>query len=174
LQAPPKTLEEQLAEMKARAETASLSDEVTTLLPSEKVPPCELPIWCVIPNLRHVEVVFEIVRHVSGLDVPAKRVQLGRRAWALLGRRLQPAETKQMRVLEPDIGLGSPIASRSHAIVMQNWLGQYFLQDLGSSHGTVLGASRLKPHEPCQWKPGVQAFFGDPSFEFFELRISST
>ncbi|CAJ1385167.1 unnamed protein product [Effrenium voratum] len=152
---------------------ASPMDKVTVLMPSEKVPPCELPLWCVMPNPRDVEAVFEIVRQVSGVPGPPKRLQLGRRAWALLGRRLPEAqvlEAKRAGVPEPDIGLACPISSKAHALVMQNWLGKIFLQDLGSTHGTFLGGMRLKPHEPCEWKPSMQAYFGDPQLEYFELR----
>lgn len=143
--------------------------EVMTLLPTEKAPPCELPLWCVMPNLKHVEVVLEIVRHVAGSTIPAKRVCMGRRSWALLGRRL-PADVEQPCAIEPDVGLASPRASRCHALVLQNWLGKLFLQDLGSTHGSFLGGKQLRPNEPCEWLPGVKAFFADAKTETFELR----
>eukprot|EP00930_Biecheleria_cincta_P027864 TRINITY_DN1948_c0_g3_i1.p1 TRINITY_DN1948_c0_g3~~TRINITY_DN1948_c0_g3_i1.p1 ORF type:complete len:300 (+),score=56.73 TRINITY_DN1948_c0_g3_i1:66-965(+) len=147
--------------------------EVMTLLPTEKAPPRDLPLWCVMPNLKHVEVVLEIVRHVAGSTVPAKRVCMGRRSWALLGRRL-PADVEQPGYIEPDIGLASPRASRCHALVLQNWLGKLFLQDIGSTHGSFLGGKQLRPNEPCEWKPGVKAFFADNKTETFELRPRGT
>eukprot|EP00434_Breviolum_minutum_P023208 symbB.v1.2.020470.t1/scaffold1729.1/size181395/7 len=84
----------------------------------------------------------------------------------------QAVEARRAGVPEPDIGLACPLSSKAHALVLQNWTGKVFLQDLGSAHGTVLGGIRLKPHEPCEWKPGVQAFFADPQLEFFELRVA--
>merc|ERR1711971_772516 len=112
-----------------------------------------------MPNLKHVEVVLEIVRHVAGSTVPAKRVCMGRRSWALLGRRL-PADVEQPGSIEPDIGLASPRASRCHALVLQNWLGKLFLQDIGSTHGSFLGGIQLRPNEPREWRPGVKVFCG--------------
>lgn len=152
-----------------------LASEATTLMPSEKVPPCELPLWCVMPNPRDVEKVLEIVRHVPGSNVPSKRMRLGRRAWALLGRRLheaQAAEARRAGVPEPDIGLACPLSSKAHAIVLQNWMGKIFLKDLGSAHGTFLSGVRLNPHEPFEWQAGTKAFFADASTEFFELRAA--
>ncbi|CAK9044525.1 unnamed protein product [Durusdinium trenchii] len=151
------------------------ADKVTVLMPSAKVPPCELPLWCVMPNSRDVETVFEIARHVNGSVGPPKRLQLGRRSWALLGRRLheaQAAEARRAGVPEPDIGLACPLSSKAHALVLQNWIGKIFLQDLGSAHGTFMGGVRLKPHEPVEWMPGVQVYFADAQLEFFELRAS--
>ncbi|CAE7221656.1 unnamed protein product [Symbiodinium sp. CCMP2592] len=152
-----------------------LASEATTLMPSEKVPPCELPLWCVMPNPRDVERVLEIVRHVPGSSVPSKRMRLGRRAWALLGRRLheaQAAEARRAGVPQPDIGLACPLSSKAHAVVLQNWTGKIFLKDLGSAHGTFLGGVRLNPHEPFEWQAGTKAFFADASTEFFELRAA--
>ncbi|CAE7675935.1 unnamed protein product [Symbiodinium pilosum] len=152
-----------------------LASEATTLMPSEKVPPCELPLWCVRPNPRDVEVLLEIVRHVQGSSLPSKRMRLGRRAWALLGRRLHEAQAEEARragVPEPDIGLACPLSSKAHALVLQNWTGKIFLKDLGSAHGTFLGGVRLNPHEPFEWKAGMQAYFADASTEFFELRAA--
>lgn len=32
-------------------------------------------------------------------------------------------------------------------MIMQNWTGKIFIQDLGSTHGTFMNGVRLKPHE---------------------------
>ena len=37
--------------------------------------------------------------------------------------------------------------SKAHAMIMQNWTGKIFIQDLGSTHGTFMNGVRLKPHE---------------------------
>ena len=52
---------------------------------------------CVMPNPHDVATIFEVVRNISGSTAPPKRVQLGRRAWALLGRRLHDAQIAEAR-----------------------------------------------------------------------------
>ncbi|CAL1130931.1 unnamed protein product [Cladocopium goreaui] len=191
------------------SEQPLMEDKVTVLMPSEKVPPCELPLWCVMPNPRDVE-------------------SLAGRSWALLGRRPtslasavgdivgRPGCTKRRRQRQEELVYRSQmlshevridlldgvcqfswapivllftldwqhhslhvlwIRSKAHALVLQNWTGKIFLQDLGSAHGTFLGGVRLKPHEqlgsrPCEWRPGVQVCFADSQLEFFELRVA--
>lgn len=143
-------------------------DKATVLLPvGSKEPPCNLPIWCVMPNPRDIVTPLEIVRKTKGSSAPPKRLVLGRRSWALFGRRLPP--NTPGAVAEPDIGLAAERSSRSHAVVLQNWLGQLFLQDLATTNGTFLNGVRLKPNETAEWKIGTKVFFADDSLETFEV-----
>lgn len=133
--------------------------------------PCELPLWCVAPNYEDIEREVEILRVMSkggSVSSRSRRLLPGRRPWILLGRR-----DKQSGGIEPDVGLGSTRASRKHAVILQNWKGQVFLMDLGSSHGSYLGNKKCPPHKPCEWKVDVVAHFADKSGETFKLQAST-
>lgn len=135
-----------------------------------KIPPCSLPVWCVIPNPDDIVTGVEILRRTTGGRIPPKRLLLGKRAWILLGRRIDKGLAGAEGGPEPDIGLATPRASRAHALLLRNWLGQVFLMDLGSTHGTFLDGQKLRAREPTRWKIGVPAHFADTKTEVFELR----
>lgn len=151
-------------------EVAEEPVEPSTLVPQidRGKAPCDLPMWCVVPNeddlIRDLGIYRNIIK--EGVKDRIMRVLLGRRAWVLLGRRDKPAAG----TIEPDIGLGSVRASRKHAVLFRNWKGQVFLVDLGSAHGSYLGGKKLKPHCPTEWKVDVTAFFADKSVEVFKLQ----
>lgn len=128
-----------------------------------KAPPCDLPVWCAAPSSKVVEEYSMFRRTTKGAPT---QVFLGQRSWILLGRR--PREP--MPGPEPDVGLGEARASRVHALVLRNSLGQVFLMDLGSVHGTFLDNMKLPPKKPCAWKIGATAYFADRKTEAFELR----
>lgn len=138
--------------------------EVPQLGP-RRTPPCPLPMWCVIPNYDDIVTHVELRRCMVNAAAP-KRILLGRRAWILLGRRLQPPVPG---VEDPDIGLASPRASKAHAVLMRNWQGKCFLMDLGSPNGTFLGNKKCPAKMACEWPVGVQAYFADNAKEVFEL-----
>merc|ERR1712129_121161 len=145
---------------------ASKAMDVVTLPPvGGRVPPCNLPLWCVIPNPDDIVTHVEILRRAKTNSSNTKRLLLGRRSWILLGRRQQPPVSGP----DPDIGLASPRASRSHALLLRNWQGQIFLLDLGSPNGSFLGDKKLPAKRPCEWKIGVTAYFADANREVFEL-----
>jgi len=151
----------------ASTPAAAQAVDVVTVPPvGGRVPPCDLPLWCVIPNPDDIVTHVEILRQAKSDNSSTKRLSLGRRSWVLLGRRQQPPVSGP----EPDIGLASPRASRSHALVLRNWQGQIFLLDLGSPNGSFLGDKKLPAKRPCEWKVGVTAYFADASREVFELR----
>jgi len=141
-------------------------DAVTLPPVGGRVPPCDLPLWCVIPNPDDIVTHVEILRCAKSDSSSTRRLLLGRRSWALLGRRQQPPVSGP----DPDIGLASPRASRSHALLLRNWQGQIFLLDLGSPNGSFLGDKKLPAKKPCEWKVGITAYFADASREVFELR----
>jgi len=146
---------------------ASKATDVVTLPPvGGRVPPCELPLWCVIPNPDDIVTHVEILRCAKSNSSSTKRLILGRRSWILLGRRAQPPTSGP----DPDIGLASPRASRSHALLLRNWQGQIFIVDLGSPNGSFLGDKKLPAKRPCEWKVGVTAYFADATREVFELK----
>eukprot|EP00927_Polykrikos_kofoidii_P071820 TRINITY_DN68029_c0_g1_i1.p1 TRINITY_DN68029_c0_g1~~TRINITY_DN68029_c0_g1_i1.p1 ORF type:complete len:550 (-),score=108.02 TRINITY_DN68029_c0_g1_i1:85-1734(-) len=127
--------------------------------------PCDLPVWCVSPNPDDVVRDVEICRLTSSKGrTISKRIRFGRRPWVLLGRR-----DGQALGPEPDIGLGATRASRKHAVLLRNWKGQIFLMDLGSSHGSYLGKTKLLPHTAVEWKVNRMAYFGDRAVELFQL-----
>lgn len=128
-----------------------------------KAPPCDLPVWCAAPSSKVIEEYSMFRRTTKGAPT---QVFLGQRSWILLGRR--PREP--MPGPEPDVGLGEARASRVHALVLRNSLGQVFLMDLGSVHGTFLDNMKLPPKKPCAWKVGANAYFADRKTEVFELR----
>jgi len=142
------------------------------LVPQERgKAPCDLPMWCVVPNEDDIVKTVDIYRHMVSCKADApprvRRLLLGRRSWVLIGRRdkqLAPGGT------DPDIGLGCARASRMHAVLFRNWTGQVFLMDLGSAHGSYLGSKKLKPHAPTEWKADVMAYFADKSVEAFKLQ----
>jgi len=141
-----------------------------TLGPPDMDPPCELPIWCVMPRRQDIVIDVELVRLSSDSLAVLKRVWFARRSWALLGRR-QPEAVEQASGLKPDIGLAAARSSRIHAVLLRNWLGQVFLMDLGSPNGTFMGNQKLSPHTPVEWKVGSMVYFGEPTPEVFELRL---
>lgn len=51
-------------------------------------------------------------------------------------------------------------ASRRHAAIVHHDNGAAYAIDLGSSHGTFLGGSRLQPNKPALLKNGSQLTFG--------------
>jgi len=133
----------------------------------KKVPPCDLPVWCAVPNVDDIKVDVVLVRHTVATS-KTKRVDFGRRSWVLLGRRYSGVGGAEV-----DIGLASQRASRNHALLLRNWLGQVFLMDLRSSHGTFLDKKRLPPHVPFQWKVGAVVFFADDGVERFEMQAKA-
>lgn len=135
-----------------------------------KVPPCQLPMWCVIPNPDDIEVGVEILRRTVDKKVPPKRLLLGKRAWIMLGRRVDPKAAHVAGGPQPDIGLATPRASRIHALALRNWKGELFLMDLGSPNGTFLDGVQLPKHEAIRWNVGARACFADDKTEAFELR----
>lgn len=136
----------------------------------DKMPPCKLPTWCVIPNPDDIVTGVEILRRTIGGKVAPKRLLFGKRAWVLLGRRLKEADARLASGPEPDVGLATARASRSHALAMRNWKGQVFLMDLGSANGTFLDKQKLPQREAIRWNVGSTAYFADASTEIFELR----
>merc|ERR1719277_3247 len=57
-------------------------------------PPCELPVWCVVPNEDDIVRSVGIFREnstKSGSTIGRRKLLLGRRPWVLLGRRDKPA-----------------------------------------------------------------------------------
>jgi len=121
------------------AEASKAVDAVTLPPVGGRVPPCDLPLWCVIPNPDDIVTHVEILRCAKSDSSSTRRLLLGRRSWALLGRRQQPPVSGP----DPCIGLASPRASRSHALLLRNWQGQIFLLDLGSPNGSFLGDKKL-------------------------------
>merc|ERR1712183_586348 len=115
-----------VAEEKRRKEMEAA--EPHTLAPADVEPPIDLPLWCVVPRRQDIAQEVELVRLSAGQNAVLKRVWLGRRSWALLGRR-QPPEHMPKGARQPDIGLAAERASRSHAMLLRNWLGQVFLLD---------------------------------------------
>jgi len=145
--------------------SAVASDYFVVPSVGNKLPPCTLPVWCVIPNPDDIEQCVEILRVTVGNKVPTKRLLFGKRAWILLGRRIQEVSEGP----QPDIGLATPRASRSHALLLRNWLGQVFLMDLGSGNGTIVDGKKLRPKDVVRWKIGAKACFADDQTETFEL-----
>lgn len=138
----------------------------------DRDPPCELPIWCAMPSRQDIKVDVELVRICSTSREVIKRVWFARRSWALFGRR-PPAnipEEALEKEPKPDIGLAAARASRSHAALFRNWLGQVFLMDLGSPNGTFVNGIRLQPRQPVEWQVGNIVYFADAAPEYFELR----
>jgi pSer/pThr/pTyr-binding forkhead associated (FHA) protein len=59
-----------------------------------------------------------------------------------------------------DLPLAEPKASRHHVRVELRD-GTFWVQDLGSSNGTLLGDDRLLPNKPVRWGAGVELRIGD-------------
>lgn len=60
-----------------------------------------------------------------------------------------------------DIVLDGPRVSRQHARLDYGFDGRYWLVDLGSTNGTMLGGQQLLPHTPIEWRPGQVVRVGD-------------
>lgn len=57
--------------------------------------------------------------------------------------------------------------SRIHsALVYHKHLNRFFLVDLGSTHGTFIGSTRLEAHKPTQLTPGLTFHFGASTREY--------
>jgi len=61
-----------------------------------------------------------------------------------------------------DVLLHGEGASRTHAVIFHNEVGETCIVDLGSKHGTYIHDFRLEPHWPHPWKDGVIVTFGPP------------
>lgn len=65
---------------------------------------------------------------------------------------------------ENDIVLGDPYVSGRHARL--TWDGSaWWVEDLGSSNGTLLDGNPCPPHVPCQAAPGARLSLGEMVFE---------
>eukprot|EP00929_Paragymnodinium_shiwhaense_P084571 TRINITY_DN45225_c0_g1_i1.p1 TRINITY_DN45225_c0_g1~~TRINITY_DN45225_c0_g1_i1.p1 ORF type:complete len:748 (+),score=144.46 TRINITY_DN45225_c0_g1_i1:25-2268(+) len=147
--------------------------------------PWELPSWCAVPDAAlpdggSVEIwrvpAAKLLPHpaqgrskVQYADMKGiQTIVLGKRLWVHFGRRHLDRSASAAR--QPDVELKTPKASRKQALVVRNFHGQVFLVDLGSTHGTFLGKTKLTPYVPKEWRPGVLACFADKSVEVFDLR----
>jgi hypothetical protein len=89
-------------------------------------------------------------------------------------RRLRPGTSLPLQLTtslgtgsENDIVLGDPYVSGRHARL--TWDGSaWWVEDLGSSNGTLLDGAPCPPYVPCQVAPGARLSLGEMSFE---LRI---
>lgn len=160
-------IQEKLEKARMEAE-AVLSCGPQRLEATAAAPPVELPEWCVTPRRQDIVTEVEMVRVSSVTDNVLNRIWFGQRSWALVGRRPAHAPTSGATL---DISLAALRASRSHALLLRNRLGQVFLMDLGSPNGTFMDSKRLKPKEATEWKVGSTVYFGDSKPEVFELHV---
>ena len=89
-------------------------------------------------------------------------------------KRLRPGSSLPLQLTtslgagsENDIVLGDPYVSGRHAQL--TWDGSsWWIEDMGSSNGTLLDETPCPPHVPCQAASGARLSLGDM---VFELRI---
>eukprot|EP00898_Chlorokybus_atmophyticus_P006252 jgi/Chlat1/6628/Chrsp482S06114 len=66
-----------------------------------------------------------------------------------------------------------PVATVSgkHARLDRRAQGEYWVSDLGSTNGTYINGSRLKPNQAARVNPGVEITFGDVHLAKFVLKV---
>mmetsp|Transcript_1896 Transcript_1896/g.3015 ORF Transcript_1896/g.3015 Transcript_1896/m.3015 type:complete len:305 (-) Transcript_1896:217-1131(-) len=117
-------------------------ETLTPIPPPFLVPrPFEIkkPVWCQAPT---TSVIFEECGTGRERDI-------GEEAFYIIGRNERC-----------DIILGEIMVSRCHAVLCHNGLGDVYLIDLGSSHGTFIGNHRLVPYTPTLVKRHSVMRFG--------------
>ena len=115
-----------------------------------QIPPCFLmngpfnirkPAWCQQPESGRT-IIFEEIQ--SG-----KTKNVGNEAFFIIGR------NERAHIVLDDL-----MVSRCHAVLLHNSNGEPYLIDLGSSHGTFIGSSRLMPYTPTLIKKSSIIRFG--------------
>ena len=103
-----------------------------------QIPPCFLmngpfnirkPAWCQQPEVGRT-VIFEEIQS-------RKTKNVENQAFYIIGR------NERAHIVLDDL-----MVSRCHAVLLHNGNGESYLLDLGSSHGTYIGSSRLTPYTP--------------------------
>jgi hypothetical protein len=115
-----------------------------------QIPPCFLmsgpfalrkPAWCQIPGADR-KVIFEEIHSGQVKDV-------GNAPFYIIGR------NERAHIVLNDL-----MVSRCHAVLLHNGNGDCYLLDLGSSHGTFIGSSKIVPYTPTLVKKSSIIRFG--------------
>lgn len=115
-----------------------------------QIPPCFLmsgpfairkPAWCQIPQADR-KIIFEEIQSGKVKDI-------GNAAFFIIGRN----ERAQ-------IVLNDMMVSRCHAVLLHNSNGDCYILDMGSSHGTFIGSTKIVPYTPTLVKKSSIIRFG--------------
>ena len=110
----------------------------------------EAPEWGAIPE--HIDYTLEIIRSGTVLKkLPLSTYcRRSNKGWVSFGR-----------VPDNDWPVEHPSTSRYHCVIQFDTHGKLFVYDLGSTHGTYINKSRIKPHEYVEFRVGDQMRIAD-------------
>ena len=104
------------------------------------------PPWSSLPPVKYV---LEVIR--EGAVLASKPIDA--QPHYVLGR--EPSSA-QVVLLHPSV-------SRAHAVIQHSAVGEVYVRDLGSTHGTTLNRKRLPPDQFVRLLPGAVLRLGSSS-----------